>query len=67
VVKFSVKFIKNNTIYATWEFIQTIDDKTASGAGSKIADIDGIQPIPDRYRVEIYWQNQMLDDLEKYF
>ena len=65
VVKYSIKFIKDSTIYAKWESIEYLSSESGSGAGSEDADIDGIQPIPDRYKVEVYWQNELVDELEK--
>jgi hypothetical protein len=65
-LKFIVKFIKDTEVYSTWEYqLEKPEDYRGSAQGQRFGSLNGDLPTPERYKVEIYWQDELMDSIEK--
>ena len=47
------------------EFNFTTDGRRSSGEGSNYLSIDDKTPVPDKYRVELYMDDKLMESIEK--
>jgi hypothetical protein len=64
--KFIVKFIKDTEVYSIWEYqLEKLEDYRGSVQGQRFGSLNGDQHTPERYKVEIYCQDELMDVIEK--
>ena len=64
--RIAIKFIKDGEIVGTYNMTFTISQRMGSVRGTEYLD-DMIIPVPDKYRVELYLEDKLMDSIEKDF
>ena len=64
--RITIKFIKDGEIVGTYNMTFTISDRMGSASGIEYLG-DMIIPVPDKYRVELYLEDKLMDSIERDF
>ena len=65
-LKWVIKLIGNDTVYGTHEMNMTITTHRSDGAsGIYYFDFESQAISGDKYRVEVYWDDKLMDSIEK--
>lgn len=64
-VQFILKLLGNGTVKSSSEFTETISDYKSSRTAKCYIEFDGNSTSVEKYRVEVYMDDKLMDSIEK--